>query len=395
MLSYILRRILLMFPTVFGITLLVFLVMRLSPGGVAGAVMSAAGNMKPEEAKARLAYYNRVFGLKKPWYVQYGRWLNRASPVGFHTYEEGDADLAAAEKEAADEFAKMPPGSEKPEPKISVGEVNFSRPALKWPDLGHSILRNQSVGSLIQERLPTTLLLEVLTIPFIYAIAITTGIYAAKHRGKAFDVGSGTVLLALWSIPTMWAGVMMIGYLANKDYLHWFPTSGLHDSLADNMAFWPHWKITEAGRSLQAGWLLDFAWHLVLPVLCLTYNGFAFLAKLMRASVLENLSADFARTARAKGLAENVVLWRHVFRNSLLPLITIAAALLPALLGGALIIEVIFSIRGMGQLTVDAIKQSDQNIVLGVTLVVGVITVVSQLLADILYALADPRISYE
>jgi len=143
------------------------------------------------------------------------------------------------------------------------------------------------------------------------------------------------------------------------------------------------------------GFLLDRIWHLVLPVVCLSYGGFAGLAKLTRTSVLENLLSDYARTARAKGLAESAVLWRHVFRNSLLPLITVAASLLPSLLAGSVIVESIFSIEGMGKLAVEAVQTRDRELVLSITLVGGLLTLLGYLLADLLYALADPRVSYE
>jgi peptide/nickel transport system permease protein len=143
------------------------------------------------------------------------------------------------------------------------------------------------------------------------------------------------------------------------------------------------------------GFLLDRIWHLVLPVLCLSYGGFAGLAKLTRTAVLENLLADYARTARAKGLSEQVVLWRHVFRNSLLPLITVAASLLPSLLAGSVIVESIFSIEGMGKLAVEAVQTRDRELVLSITLIGGVLTLIGYLIADLLYAIADPRVSYD
>ena len=143
------------------------------------------------------------------------------------------------------------------------------------------------------------------------------------------------------------------------------------------------------------GWLVDMIWHLVLPVACLTYGGFAFLSKLMRSSVLENLYADFARTARAKGLSENLVLFRHVLANSILPLITVAAGIIPGLLGGSLIVESIFSIDGMGRLMLEAIKMKDQELVLSETCVVALIGLLSLIVTDVCYALADPRVSYE
>jgi len=143
------------------------------------------------------------------------------------------------------------------------------------------------------------------------------------------------------------------------------------------------------------GFLLDRLWHVILPVICLAYAGFAFLSKLTRSAVLENLLSDYARTARAKGLAEQTVLWRHVFRNSLLPLITVSATLLPSLLAGSVIVESIFSIDGMGQLAVEAVKGRDRELVLSVTLLSGLLTLIGYLIADIGYALADPRVSYD
>ena len=147
--------------------------------------------------------------------------------------------------------------------------------------------------------------------------------------------------------------------------------------------------------SFIRGFLFDRLWHLVLPVLCLTFGGFAFLAKLSRSAVLENLAADYARTARAKGAAEEVVLWRHVFRNSLIPLITVAASLLPGLLAGSVIVETLFGIEGMGKLAVEAVKGRDREMVLSLTLISGVLTLIGYLLADFCYALADPRVSYD
>ncbi len=391
MLSYVIRRLLLMIPTLVGITMLVFFVMNLTPGGVAGAMISASGAMRPAEREAREAYLNKRFGLDRPAAVQYGRWLNRVSPIGFQTYNEEDPEVIEAAKALEPQITALPPGAKKPRPSVSPGDMRFDRmPVLKTPDLGMSFLKNRPVLELVKERLPITLLLNLTTIPLAYAIAVTTGIYAARHRGKTIDVVSGTTFLALWSIPTMWTGVMMIGFLANKDYLGAFPTGGLSDLQAEGWAFFPAW----GAAGFERGWLLDRLWHLALPIACLVYTEFAFLSKLMRSSTLENLSADFARTARAKGLAENVILFRHVLSNSILPLITVAATTIPALLGGSVVIESIFSINGMGRLMIEAIQTRDQEIVLSVTLVVGLVTVISLLVADLCYALADPRITY-
>jgi ABC-type dipeptide/oligopeptide/nickel transport system permease component len=141
--------------------------------------------------------------------------------------------------------------------------------------------------------------------------------------------------------------------------------------------------------------LLDMIWHLVLPVACLAYPGFAYLSKLARGAVLETMHADFVRTARAKGLDEKNVLYQHVLRNSLIPLITVGANILPAMIAGSVVVETIFGINGMGSLLVSAVSQRDRELVLSITLVAGALGLLGYLLADIGYALADPRVSYE
>lgn len=357
MITYVIRRLFLMVPTLLGITALVFFVMAYSPGGVGGPAMDQQENIKGEEAKRIREYYNKRYGLDKPPIVQYGRWLNQISPVGFVPNEKGE-----------------------------LGGLGF-----KWPDLGESLVRHRPVTQLIAESLPITILLNLVSIPFVYAIGIVSGIFAARFRGQWFDVTTGSVFLGLWSMPTIWVGVMLIGFFANASYLKWFPTAGLHDILADSMTFLP--RFTEAGW--ERGWLLDMLWHLVLPVVCLSYGGFAYLSKLMRGSILDNLQADFVRTARAKGVAEGPILFRHVFRNSVLALITVAAGIVPALLGGSVVIETIFSIPGMGRLGVEAVQYRDRELILATTLIGGLIGLLSNIFRDVWYAAADPRVSYE
>ena len=357
MLSYIARRLLLIVPTLVGITALVFFIVAMSPGGIGAALLSNEMGMRPAEREAIRKYYNERYGLDKPLLVQYGRWLNNVSPLGV-----------------------------KKTPDRKAAGFGF-----KAPDLGESFIRGRPVGGLVLEVMPATLLLQLLALPVTYALATLSGIYAARHRGRFFDVASGTTFLALWSFPVILTGVLMIGYLANVQYLKWFPAAGLSDVLADSMPFMPAW--TEQG--FQRGWLLDRAWHLVLPVICISYGHFAFLAKLSRGAVLENLRADYVRTARAKGVAEKDVLFRHVFSNSLIPLITVAAQILPAMIAGSVVVENIFSIPGMGKLLVDAVNTRDRELFLSLTMCLGLLGLVSYLLADILYAVVDPRVSYE
>jgi len=359
MLSYILQRLVLMVPTLLGITLVVFFVMALSPGGIGGPSLTESGAMQGAGQGAVREYYEKRYGLDQPLIVQYGRWLNQISPLGFATEPDGSL--------AFDEFS------------------------FKQPSLGESMWQQRPVASMIGQALPVTLMLNLVSIPIVYGIAILSGMIAARRPGGWFDVSTGTSFLALWSVPNIWAGVLAIGYLANEQYLNWFPTTNLHSMTADSMSFLPTWT----DGQFQRGWLLDLLWHMVLPVVVLSYNGFAYLSKLARGSVLEHLNSDFVRTARAKGVGERDILFRHVLRNSVLPMITVAAALVPALLAGSIVVEKIFSIPGMGRLAVNAVIQRDRELLMAVTLIIGMINLTARLLRDIAYAIADPRVSYD
>jgi len=468
MITYIIRRLLLMIPTLVGVTAVVFFVMAYAPGGFSAMLNEGGGqDMGVEARRIKMEYTNR-YALDKPKVVQYFRWLNQVSPVGFqmsgdykwsdeaqaqvaakletrdwaaserarktsgdliltaaiYSGSEPDEVLALFDKMAADPAGEGPAlfelidaqpitgdqfwldiaaeNQQSPEKavasvlkELSFGSINKSRVmygSLKlWdPDLGTD-RNNRDVGGLIAERIQITLLMNLITIPIIYVVSIIAGVLAARNRGGWFDVGSGFVMLAMYSIPVIFAGTLLISYLANAKYLRWFPASGVHDMHADGMPFLPYWD----SEGLHYGWLFDFAWHMVLPITCMTYAGFAFLTKVMRSSVLETISVDFVRTARAKGVSEEHILFRHVLRNSMLPLITMAAAILPGLFVGSFVIEYIFSIKGMGLLTVEAAKNTDVNVVMATTLVGAVLSLFSLLVRDILYAVADPRVSYE
>jgi len=358
MITYVIRRLLLMIPTLFGITLLVFFTMAAAPGGLGGTVLAdVGGETQGEEARRVREYYQKRYGLDKPPIVQYVRWLNRISPIGYKFDSDG----------------------------------NRGAFGIKWPDLGDSIARKRPVGDLLRETLPVTIMLNIICVPLVYGVGVASGIIAARRKGSLLDVGSGTMQLAAWSVPAIWAGVMLIGFLANQQYVKWFPTSGLHGTLSSSMSFLP--RYSEAG--FEHGYLLDTLWHMVLPVICLTYGASAFLMKLTRGSVLENLDADYVRTARAKGVDETSVLYRHVFANSTLALITVAAGIIPSLLGGSVIVETIFSIPGMGKLAVEGVQYRDRELVLAITFIGGLIGLLCEILRDICYAIADPRVTYE
>ncbi|MCA9292736.1 MAG: ABC transporter permease [Phycisphaerales bacterium] len=257
------------------------------------------------------------------------------------------------------------------------------------PDFGTSFSRSQPVLALIRTALPVTLLLNMIAVPLIYLIAIPSGILAATRAGSWFDVCSGAFYVALWSVPVVWAGTLLIGFVANeRSGLGWFPVAGLHSPEADAMPFLPVWGQTN-------GFLLDTMLHICLPVACLVYAGFAVLSKQTRAAMLDNFNADYVRTAKAKGVSHKDVVMKHVFRNSLLPVITMFAAVFPAMLAGSVVVEKIFSVPGMGKLVLDGINLRDRELLLANTLMIATVNLLALLLADILYALADPRVTYD
>ncbi len=426
MLTYVIRRLLLIIPTLLGMTAVVFTVMANAPGGIGGTLLSRTGEMRPDERRAREAYLNERYGLDKSKFSQYVRWLNKVSPVGFRTWTADAPEVrnAAAEERKLESPVQSELDSlrrqlvstdlsteanrtlagelqtkigrlEREIKRIDVtpdpGELRWSQPTLKFPDLGNSIPRGRSVNVLVAEALPISLMLQLLALPMSYMLAIWLGVQQARKRGKFLDYSISSLTLALWCLPAIWVAVMLVGFLASERYLPLFPATGLNDLNESAMQFLPSY----ANGSFRPGWLLDRAHHLVLPLICLTYANFAFLSRLTRGALLDSLNADFVRTARAKGLPERFVLYRHAFRNSLIPLITVLANLLPAMVGGSIVVETVFGINGMGKLAVDAAGQRDFELVLSITLVASVLTLIAYLLADFCYTIADPRVTFE
>ncbi len=361
MFNYILRRMLLLPITLFGITLLVFLVMAASPADPVEMMMPKDGDTRTVDRKAIRDATIRKYGLDQNLAVRYVRWLNLISPIGF------EADSRS-------------------------GEIIGSSFGFKTPDLGDSILQKRPVLELIADAVPITILFNLSTVPIMYFIAINLGVFSAKHRGQLPDVVIGSTTMALWAIPVIWVAVMLQGFFASKEFWHIFEPSGMHDAASNEMTYLP--SFNNMGK-FEKGYLLDLGYHMILPLICLSFSSLAFLTKLTRSAMLENLSMDFVRTAKAKGVDSKTILYSHVFRNSLLPLITAASTILPGLLAGSIIVETIFDIPGMGQLTVGAAKNGDSPLVLGVTLVSGILGLISYIIADIGYAIADPRVSYE
>ena len=248
-------------------------------------------------------------------------------------------------------------------------------------DFGFSFKDHRNVWDKISERLPITIQLNLISIFLVYLIAIPCGIYSSTHTGSLTDKILTVGFFFLYSLPSFWVAVLLIMLFGGGDFWDVFPVYGISSIGSETMSLLP--------------WLLDRMWHLVLPVVCLTYGGLAYLSRLTRASMLEVIREDYVRTARAKGLSERVVIFKHAFRNALLPLITLLAFLLPSMFGGSVIIESIFSVPGMGQLGFEAVLSRDYPVIMAITAISAFLTLIGLLISDILYAALDPRIKLE
>jgi peptide/nickel transport system permease protein len=247
-------------------------------------------------------------------------------------------------------------------------------------NFGYSLITRQPAAKRIIPALKWTLLLNLSAIFFAYLISIPIGVKAAANKGGRFDQGSALGMFMLYSLPSFWLGTMLLIFFTTKAY----GMEIFHGVWAGNMKF----------ENFSTDFW-DTIGHLVLPIFCITYPAFAFLSRQMRGSMNEALKQDYIRTARAKGLPEKTVIWKHAFRNALFPLITIFASIFPASIVGSVAIEYIFNIPGMGNLILSACLQYDWPIVFSVLMLGAVLTLVGMLVADILYAIFDPRVSYK
>lgn len=250
-------------------------------------------------------------------------------------------------------------------------------------DFGQSYLDSRPVSRKIWDALRWTLLLNFISILLAYILSIPLGVWTAVHKDSRFDRIATTILFLLYSLPSFWIGTLLIVFFTTPEYgnaLDLFPPGGLTDLPTD--------------APTAKRWL-DIAYHLILPVLCITYGSLAFISRQMRGGMLNVIRQDYIRTARAKGLPEDRVVWKHAFRNSLFPIITLFASVFPAAIAGSTVIEVIYSIPGMGFLAYSSIIARDWPVVFTILMFAAILTMIGNLVADLLYAIADPRVSYK
>jgi len=457
--AYVLRRILLMVPTTLGVAVVIFALYHLAPGDPAvvmtGSVDSREGQA---DVDARIAGFRREHGLDRSVLVQFLDWvgpfnLSRDGHPWFTspwterevTVEEWDGrevtlgvplpiapppglgDDASGERAyarlltALHDLAPVPadrteierlsrelgelagfdpdPGGEL----VAAGRhADLVRLWFGWYythggarvrnsgekpwggllalDLGREMERKTPVAAEIRRRLEVTVPLSLAAALLAYLIAIPLGIQSARSHGTKRDALATLVLFVLYSIPTFWAGLMLV-LLFGATGLDLLPVLGLTAKDHDELDAW--------------GKLVDVLRHAILPVVTLTYVQVAFLSRQMRVGMLEVIGQDYIRTARAKGLSERVVVYKHALRNSLIPIVTLFASMLPALIGGSVVVETVFDIPGMGKYAYEGLLRRDFYIVMATTILVGVTTQVGILLSDVAYALVDPRIRHD
>lgn len=328
MANYLIKRLLLMIPTLFGILVISFVVIKLAPGDPAslkyGGVGQAAAGINAERGtESAEKMFRARWAFDKPLPIQFFKFLQR----------------------------------------LSTGNlVSFQKNQLIWGELWAG--------------LKVTVLLNMIVFVLIYVAAIPLGIFSAANPNSTMDRFTTVILFIMYSLPSFW-----VAEILRMQFMGWLPIMDLRSRDFDSMSTW---------QQLQ-----DYSRHIVLPVICMTYGGLAYVSRQMRAGMLEVIRQDYIRTAEAKGAGRSRVILIHALRNSLFPVITLLASLLPFLVGGSVIIEVIFNIPGMGQLSYESVLAREYDMVMATLMLSAILTLIGILVSDILYVVVNPRVTFE
>ena len=334
MLKYFLKRILLLIPTLLGVTVISFVLLNLTPGGpieqkiLQIQMAQEAGGSNFGVSEEVIEGLKKQYGFDKPVHIRYGIWLKNLVKLDFGR------------------------------------SFSFEEPAMK----------------VILRRIPISLQFGLISFILVYLICVPLGVLKAVKDGSRFDHLTSVALIVLYSIPPLMLGILLRNFLANPNYLELFPLQGAFSDEYDYLSLWE--KIS------------DRVHHFILPLLCYMIGSFTALTFLMKNSLLDEIKLDYVRTARAKGLSEKVVVYKHALRNALIPIATSLGSFLGIFLAGSIIIEEIFNIHGMGQLSYTALLQRDYNISMGIIFLSSLFLLLGRLFSDLLYVLVDPRIDF-
>ncbi len=358
LLRYIGKRLLLMIPTLLGILLITFAIIQFVPGGPVEqmvqmlkgdhAALGGASASLPGGASAEVGQTSNIYRG------------NRG--VDAKKLEEIKA-LYGFDKPVHERFVQM-----------VAGFLSF--------DLGKSFFHDRSVWELMKDKLPVSISLGIWSFLLTYLISIPLGIAKAVRHGSRFDLWTSTAILVGYAIPGFVLGVALLVLFGGGSFLQLFPLRGLTSDDWESLSL--------------MGKVLDYFWHLTLPIICMTLGSFAVTTMLTKNTMLEEIRKHYVLTARAKGLSERTVLWRHVFRNALIPVVTgFPAAFVGAFFTGSLLIETLFSLDGLGLLSYESVIKRDYPVVMGTLYFFSLIGLVAKLLNDLMYVWVDPRIQFE
>ncbi len=321
MFAYLIRRLLISIPLLLGILCVSFVMLKLAPG----EPTIIQQDLQMRASGAQRETLRQLYGLDKPIYVQFGRWLWR------------------------------------------VARLDFGR---SYSPDGRAVLAK------IAERIPITVGLNILELIIIFSVAVPLGILSATRQYSTFDKSMTLLVFVGFATPDFWLALLLMILFGVQ--LGWLPISGLRSLNYEYLAFWAQ--------------IWDFLSHLILPILVASFGGLAYLSRLMRGSLLEVIRQDYIRTARAKGLPERDVIYKHGVRNAVIPVVTLLGLMVPGLLGGSVFIETVFAIPGMGQLFVQSAFSRDEPVLMALVVIGASLSLLGNILADVSYGLVDPRI---
>jgi microcin C transport system permease protein len=367
MLPYILRRLLLIIPTLFGIMVLNFLIVQAAPGGPIEQIIA------------------KIHGT------------DVAATARFGGAEGGDTAAPGGQmaKMSSDVVASRYPGAQGVDPELIKElehQFGFDQPLWKrfgimighylQFDFGKSYFRDESVFHLVISKMPVSISIGLWTTLLVYLISIPLGIRKAVKDGTRFDIWTSAVIIAGYAIPAFLFAVLLIVVFAGGRYFEWFPLRGLTSDNWSDMD-WPHR-------------ILDYFWHITLPIIAMVIGGFASLTMLTKNSFMDEINKQYVLTARAKGLSEGRVLYGHVFRNAMLIVIAgFPSAFISIFFSGSLLIEVIFSLDGMGLLGFESAINRDYPVMFGTLYFFTLLGLIMNLMGDLAYVATDPRIDFE
>lgn len=342
MLQYLIRRILIMIPTMFGVTLIVFAIINLAPGspieqkiqqmrfgGMGGAGSAGSSNTETGAVSGEvIEALKKQYGFDKPVHIRYWIWLKNLAVL----------------------------------------------------DFGESFTYEEPVIDVVISKFPVSLQFGIVSLILSYLVCVPLGVYKAIKHGSTFDMISSVTLFAMYAVPGFMLGILLIVFFAGGRYFSWFPIGDLYSDMYFDMGIWEK--------------IVDRIHHFILPLICYMIGSFTVLTMLMKNSLLEEIKKDYIRTARAKGLSERIVTMKHALRNALIPIVTGLGGFLSIFFAGSLLIETIFNLDGMGLLGYRSVLDRDYNVIMGLVTVQSFLMLLGNLLSDIAYVIVDPRIDF-